>query len=854
MRRALALAALLMALGISAWGADYVTVSYTVARPDGTVPGSVPGATLSVTWQANPDPAYITGPQSPAYSALTGVLTWSVPKDCQIRVVVPNTPLSAGATYSVAAADVNLNTAIPAAPAPEPSWAELLLTAAAPDLSQVEAPTGTLTLTPTGSGVLTGSYYYAVTYVTADGETSYGALSGPVSPSAQQVAISGIPVSSDTSVTARKLYRTAAGAQSYTVQLLAVLSDNTTTTYTDNAADGSLGAYASYRNSTGGAISVNGTRIFEVEPLEFIAIGKSAALYGNAGIIAIGDYSGPQQPSTDHQSVYIGSYAGASSETASGDVSIGAGAGYSNASGHRNARVGLNSGYYNASGWYNTLFGAWAGFSSTAGYGCTFLGYQAGYADTGDSLLRITVAKSDGTAQTLISGQGGASPSVTVNGTFSATNISGTNTGDQDLTDYAQVDVENTWTERQVFWDGAAFGGTASSDVEPSDTTVTAQGAYPLATTHTTGGDLYIGGGVGTLGFTIVDYSSLYGQAVAVSVDSGLPTAALYILTEGVEWSAQTSDMVTAQNLAAAINAWCPGAYATASGASVGVEKAPSAATVSLQSYTSYVTASNATSGECYIVSPLHVNEAVTLHGAVTLTASPFSKLPSDERIYISAPITRVSSSAAWSPTGFNAELDEDDGTLVLLQFEDANVTLDSSTFTGLSRDFVSSAGAWLLLAYDSTDARFEEVSRFPELPPPATSGNVLTSDGTTWTSAAPAGGTVTHGETFALDGILAVRTGVSRWYPPAACTLASCTAFVGTAPTGSAVTVDVNKNGTTVLSSPLSISDGSYSSAVTTPTTTSMTATDYLTVDVDSIGSTEPGRDLTVRIVYTIP
>lgn len=123
--------------------------------------------------------------------------------------------------------------------------------------------------------------------------------------------------------------------------------------------------------------------------------------------------------------------------------------------------------------------------------------------------------------------------------------------------------------------------------------------------------------------------------------------------------------------------------------------------------------------------------------------------------------------------------------------------------------------------------------------------------NGSTWVDLATS---VIFEISHTVDGIQTVRTGALRWYPPTACTLVSCTAFVGTAPTGAALSVDVNKNGVSTLASSLSISAGSNSSVVTAPTTTAMTATDYLTVDVDSIGSTEPGRDLTVRIVYTIP
>jgi hypothetical protein len=118
----------------------------------------------------------------------------------------------------------------------------------------------------------------------------------------------------------------------------------------------------------------------------------------------------------------------------------------------------------------------------------------------------------------------------------------------------------------------------------------------------------------------------------------------------------------------------------------------------------------------------------------------------------------------------------------------------------------------------------------------------------------AESGGVTTRQIAATFSGPLIAKTGSLRWYPEAACTLVSCTAFVGTAPTGAALVVDVNKNGTSVLASPLSVAAGTNSSSVTTPTTTAMTATDYLIFDIDSIGSTEPGRDLTIRVIYTTP
>lgn len=128
---------------------------------------------------------------------------------------------------------------------------------------------GTLTLTATASqayidleetpGALTvalaaatpgnvddGTHYYKVTFVTADGETIAGTASAVLTVANKAVAgkgtITAIPLSMHSNVTARKIYRTKAGASTY--YLLTTISDNTTLVYTDNTADASLGAEA----------------------------------------------------------------------------------------------------------------------------------------------------------------------------------------------------------------------------------------------------------------------------------------------------------------------------------------------------------------------------------------------------------------------------------------------------------------------------------------------------------------------------------------------------------------------------------------------------------------------------------
>lgn len=121
------------------------------------------------------------------------------------------------------------------------------------DSSSKEPAPGVITVAlGTGAGnVNNGAHRYLATFVTADGETQGGTVSAAVTvvdlAVNGQVALSGIPLGGAL-VTARKLYRTAAGGSTYL--FLATLADNTTTVYTDNIADASLGAGVPTVNTT----------------------------------------------------------------------------------------------------------------------------------------------------------------------------------------------------------------------------------------------------------------------------------------------------------------------------------------------------------------------------------------------------------------------------------------------------------------------------------------------------------------------------------------------------------------------------------------------------------------------------
>lgn len=112
------------------------------------------------------------------------------------------------------------------------------------------APTAALAGAGAGN-VDNGVHRYAVTFVTADGETSSGDVSSAITVADKtvngKVSLTSIPLGGS-AVTSRKLYRTIAGGSTYL--LLATVSDNTTTTYTDNTADSSLGAQVPSTNTT----------------------------------------------------------------------------------------------------------------------------------------------------------------------------------------------------------------------------------------------------------------------------------------------------------------------------------------------------------------------------------------------------------------------------------------------------------------------------------------------------------------------------------------------------------------------------------------------------------------------------
>lgn len=97
-------------------------------------------------------------------------------------------------------------------------------------------------------------------------------------------------------------------------------------------------------------------------------------------------------------------------------------------------------------------------------------------------------------------------------------------------------------------------------------------------------------------------------------------------------------------------------------------------------------------------------------------------------------------------------------------------------------------------------------------------------------------------------DGVLSTLTGTAKWYAPSNITVSEIKARVGTAPTGSGISVRVNKSGDS--NSTININSSETLSTITPSLT--LTDSDYITIDITQVGSTVAGEDLYVQFTYT--
>lgn len=107
----------------------------------------------------------------------------------------------------------------------------------------------------------------------------------------------------------------------------------------------------------------------------------------------------------------------------------------------------------------------------------------------------------------------------------------------------------------------------------------------------------------------------------------------------------------------------------------------------------------------------------------------------------------------------------------------------------------------------------------------------------------------------FSHSGDAATWSGTLRYPIPLPAMIHGVFFTAGTAPTGASLIIDVNKNGTTIFTTqanrPTIAAGSNQTSQAFVPDITSVSTNDYLTVDIDQIGSTVSGSDLVVLITF---
>lgn len=155
-------------------------------------------------------------------------------------------------------------------------------------------PSAAPTVATGAAGALTGTFYYRVTFIDVeDCETKTGPASASVSPAAQQVSLTAIPIGG-AGVTGRRIYRSTSATGVF--RFVAELADNVTTTYTDNDSDISTEREAPKTNNTtdylgqapiGARVSVDTATQVPIDVVATVATSSGYSLDGSGGTIDI---------------------------------------------------------------------------------------------------------------------------------------------------------------------------------------------------------------------------------------------------------------------------------------------------------------------------------------------------------------------------------------------------------------------------------------------------------------------------------------------------------------------------------------------------------------------------------------
>lgn len=206
--------------------------------------------------------------------------------------------------------------------------------------SPLEAPVApTAVLENVAGNITPGTHKWVVTYLNSYGETDYSAASNIItvitSSTDGQVTLT-IPVSTDTGVARRAIYRTKAGGTTYFYA--GIVSNNVDTTWTDNLADSSL-------------VTVNVESTYLKENTAGAWFYRRATKYGLFGKVNF------SMGANSLASLTYGFY----------NTAMGNGALYRATSGSYNSALGANALLNLTTGQHNQSFGSYAAYNLTTG-------------------------------------------------------------------------------------------------------------------------------------------------------------------------------------------------------------------------------------------------------------------------------------------------------------------------------------------------------------------------------------------------------------------------------------------------------------------------------------------------------
>ena len=109
----------------------------------------------------------------------------------------------------------------------------------------------------------------------------------------------------------------------------------------------------------------------------------------------------------------------------------------------------------------------------------------------------------------------------------------------------------------------------------------------------------------------------------------------------------------------------------------------------------------------------------------------------------------------------------------------------------------------------------------------------------------------------FKVSGNVSMATTVDlSWISPLPLNIEEVYGYIRTAPVGAALLVDINKNGTSIFQTRLTIADGANTGsqkAIRIPGQPHLNINDRLDIDVDQVGSSTAGANLSVFIRFKL-